>query len=122
MRKKINKIILFLILVFSYTSVFADDITVPSGNLSTCGEILGDNLTALIRVAITIIQVAAAIIAIVKGMMILIPPIIAKDADSLKKASKTLVSLAIVLVVIFLLRPLLSFMGNLLDFDTSCIF
>ena len=55
-------------------------------------------------------------------MMVLIPPILAKDADALKKASKTLTHMAIILVVIFLFKPLLRFIGSILDFDVSCIF
>ena len=97
------------------------DPVIPEGNLSKCSDILGSNLTAVVKAGITIIQIIGAIIAIVKGMMTLIPPILAKDADALKKASKTLVSMAIILVVIFLFRPLLRFLGNILDFDISCI-
>ena len=95
--------------------------TIPEGNIDSCDELLGKNLSAIVKVAITILQIVAAIIAIVKGMMVLIPPILAKDADALKKAGSTLAKMAIILVIIFLFKPLLSFLGNLLDFDTSCI-
>ncbi len=109
----------------AYESYETPDIQIemPSEDPSvkTCEQILGSNLTKVLKVGITVIQVVGAIIAIVKGMMTLIPPILAKDADALKKASKTLVTMAIILVVIFLFRPLLKFLGDLLDFDTSCI-
>ena len=93
---------------------------VDNGN-TECSKILGNNLTAIVKASITIIEVVASIIAIVKGMMTLIPPIISKDADALKKATKTLTTMAIILVIIFLFKPLLRFIGNILEFDTSCI-
>jgi hypothetical protein len=114
-------VLLFLCISVVYAAPEIKDPVIPSGNLNTCDEILGKNLTAVVKASITILQIISAIIAILKGMMILIPPILAKDADALKKASKTLVNTAIVLIVVFLFRPLLSFIGNLLDFDTSCI-
>ena len=125
MKRKYLKIILFIVLLIGTTLVRADgfdDPVLPSGDISTCGEILGPNLTAIVKASITILQIAGAIIAIVKGMMILIPPILAKDADALKKASKKLVNMAIILVIIFIFRPILRFIGSLLDFDISCIF
>ena len=97
------------------------DIEIPDGNISTCVELVGSNLAAIIKVSITILQIVAAIIAVVKGMMVLIPPIIAKDADALKKAGGTLTKMAIILVIIFLFKPLLKFIGNVLDFDVSCL-
>ena len=124
MKRKYIKIILFVVLLIGYTFVRADgfdDPVIPSGEISSCSEILGPNLTAIVKVSITILQIVGAIIAIVKGMMVLIPPILAKDADALKKSSKTLVNMAIILIIIFLFRPILKFIGNLLDFDTSCI-
>ena len=78
MKRKYLKIILFIVLLIATTLVRADgfdDPVIPSGDISTCGEILGPNLTAIVKASITILQIAGAIIAIVKGMMILIPPI-----------------------------------------------
>ncbi len=124
MKKKYFKVIIFVLLLFLFCTIRAEGIevpTIPSGELSSCEEILGHDLAAIVKAGITIIQIVGAIIAIVKGMMVLIPPVLAKDADALKKASKTLVSLAIILIVIFLFRSILMFLGNILDFDTSCI-
>ena len=126
MKKNYKKLfIIFILLLCCFTIVSADepiaDPTIPSGEISSCSEILGPNLAAIVKVSITILQIAGAIIAIVKGMMTLIPPVLAKDADALKKASNILVKMAIILVVIFLMKPLLRFFGNILDFDTSCI-
>ena len=108
----------------SYTkAAAAPDVKLPDADpsMTGCTRILGPNLTAIVKASITILQIVGAIIAIVKGMMTLIPPILAKDADALKKASKTLTTMAIILVVIFLFKPILTFIGNILDFDTSCI-
>ena len=85
-----------------------------------CKELLGTNLTAIVKAFITILQVAAAIIAIVKGMIILIPAVIAKDADSLKKQSSTLVKMAVILLLVFLLPVFVKVIGHMLDFDLSC--
>ena len=87
----------------------------------TCKEILGNNLTNVVKAGIRAVQVIGAIIAIVKGMMVLLPAIIAKDADGLKKASKTLITMAIILAVIFLLPGLLRFIGKVAGFDISCL-
>ena len=96
------------------------DVDIPEGNISSCYKLLGHNLSELIKAAINILQIVGAIICIVKGMMVLIPPILAKDADALKKAGSTLTKMAIILIIIFLLKPLLSFLGKLLDFDVTC--
>ena len=95
--------------------------SLPSGELSTCTELLGKNLTAIVKASLTVLQIVGAIIAIIKGMMVLIPPILAKDADALKKAGNTLTKMSIILVIIFIFRPLLKFLGTILDFDVSCI-
>jgi len=97
------------------------EIPTEDPGLTECKKILGPNLSAIVKVSITILQIVGAIIAIVKGMMTLIPPVLAHDADALKKASNILVKMAIILVVIFLMKPLLRFIGNLLDFDISCL-
>ena len=85
-----------------------------SNEKMTCAEILGTNLTRLVKAAITIFQIGAAIFAIVKGMTILIPPITAKDAGALRKAGSKLVILFIVLAVAI---PF----GHLLEWDVSCV-
>ena len=75
----------------------------------------------MIKVAITIIQIVAALIVIVKGMIILIPAIASKDMDALKKSTKTLIILAIILLAIFLLKPIVSIIGGLFKYDLTCI-
>ena len=92
-----------------------------SNEKMTCEEILGKNLTNLLKAAITTFQIAAAIFAIVKGMTILIPPITAKDEGALKKAGGQLVTLAIVLAVAIIFRPLIGILGEILEWDVSCV-
>ena len=91
-------------------------------NSMTCQDILGKNLTAVVRVAIKAIQIIGAIVAIVNGMITLIPAVMSKDADGLKKAEKKLVLMAIILLCIFLLPYLVHWIGSLFDYDTSCFF
>ena len=87
----------------------------------SCSSLLGENLTKIVKAGIRIIQIAAAIIAIVNGMIILIPAVMAKDADGLKAASKKLVLMAIILAAVFLFPTLLRLIGNIFKFDISCI-
>ena len=86
-----------------------------------CTDILGKTLSKVVKSGIVIIQIAAGIIALVKGMLVLIPPLVAKDADALKKASGTLVKMAIILVLVLIFRPFARLLGTILDFDISCI-
>ncbi len=66
-------------------------------------------------------QIIGTIAAIVKGMITLIPAVMAKDAEGLKKAQKTLVTVAIILLCIFLLPYLVRWIGNILGYDISCL-
>ena len=91
-----------------------------SGN-KTCEQILGKVLTKVVKSGITIMQIICALIAIVKGMMILVPAVMAKDADALKKASRTLMMMGIILAIVIIFRPVIRLLGSLLGFDTSCI-
>ena len=92
------------------------------GDSQTCEELLGPNLTKVVKAGIKIIQIAGAIIAIVNGMISLIPAVLAKDADGLQKASKKLITMAIILAIIFIFPTIIKLIGNLFKFDTSCIF
>ena len=88
----------------------------------TCSQILGSNLTEVVRVGIKLIQVAGAIIAIVNGMLALIPAVLAKDADGLQKASKKIVNMVIILAAIFILPSIIKLIGNLFSYDVTCFF
>ena len=87
----------------------------------TCTQILGKTLTAVVKGGIIAIQIIAGIIALIKGMMVLIPPLVAKDAEALKKASGTLVKMGIILVLVLIFRPVVRLIGTILDFDITCI-
>jgi len=87
----------------------------------SCREIVGTNVYRLINVAITIFQIVCVIYALVKGMILLIPPIISKDNDALAESSRQLILLALILLAALLFRPIASFIGKLTDFDVSCI-
>ena len=93
----------------------------PDPTPMTCSEILGEPLLTIVKGGITIVQIAAAILAIVKGMLILVPAITAKDADGLKKSGKTLAILAVILALVVIFRPLVKMIGHLLDYDVTCI-
>ena len=86
----------------------------------TCEEMLGKNLTKILKFALEVLSIAGAIIAIVNSMISLIPALIAKDAEALKKAQSKCITMAIVLVLILLLPTLLTFMGNIFGFDLTC--
>lgn len=86
----------------------------------TCEEMLGKNLTKILKFALEILSIAGAIIAIVNSMISLIPALIAKDAEALKKAQSKCITMAIVLVLILLLPTLLTFMGNIFGYDLTC--
>ncbi len=86
----------------------------------TCEEMLGKNLTKILKFALEVLSIAGAIIAIVNSMISLIPALIAKDAEALKKAQSKCITMAIVLVLILLLPTLITFMGNIFGYDLTC--
>ena len=88
----------------------------------SCNDILGKNLTKLVRAGIKALQIIGAILAIVYGMISLIPAVMAKDSDGLKKAEKKLLYMAIILLCIFLLPTLIKFIGKVFDYDITCYF
>jgi hypothetical protein len=54
-------------------------------------------------------------------MIILIPAVIGKDADALKKAEKKLITLFVVLAAIGIFPSIVSIISNIFDFDLSCL-
>lgn len=87
----------------------------------TCSEILGKNLTKIVKFAIVLLRVAGAVIAIVNSMIALVPAVMSKDADALQKAKGKCISMGILLAVILVFPSILRFIGNVLGFDISCI-
>ncbi|NLC48054.1 MAG: hypothetical protein GX758_01660 [Tenericutes bacterium] len=88
----------------------------------TCSELVGENLAKVLKAFTLILKIAGAIIAIVSGMMAFIPAIVSSNADAFKKATKKFVNMSIVLVLILLLPSLLVLIGNLFNYDLTCIF
>ncbi len=99
-------------------------INTPNLNISTdsmtCKEILGPNLTKLVNALVTALRIVGAIIAIVNGMISLVPAIVSKNQDALKKAAIKCVYMAVILALIILLPMIIKFIGNIFDFDISC--
>lgn len=87
----------------------------------SCSEVLGSTLTALVKEAVKWVRIAGAIIAIVNGMLKLIPAIMSKDAEALNKAFRTCIIMAIVLVFCVLFDWLLGLIGSIFKWDVSCI-
>ena len=88
---------------------------------TSCSEVLGETLTALVKEAIKWVRIAGSIIAIVNAMLKLIPAIMSKDAEALNKAIKTCITMAIILVFCVLFSWLLNLIGTLFKWDVSCI-
>lgn len=88
----------------------------------TCIEVVGGNLSKLIKLSINVLRIAGATIAIVKGMMLLIPPIMSGDAKELKTSEKRCVKLAIALLLIGVFPTIINFIAFLFKYDVSCIF
>ena len=82
---------------------------------------MGPVLTQVIKGGIVIVQIVCAIIAILNGMLILVPAVVTKDADSLKKSSKKLAMLGIILMLVIIFKPLVRMIATLLEYDITCI-
>ncbi len=100
---------------------FAGDSNPFGSKEDTCTDVLGETFSALVKEAIKWVRIAGAIIAIVNGMMKLIPAVMSKDAEALNKAIKTCITMAIVLVFCVLFGWLLETLGTLFKWDVSCI-
>ncbi len=87
----------------------------------TCEKLIGENMYKIVHFIITSLRIIGAIIAIVNGMISFIPALVAKDGEALKTAQKKCINMAIVLVLIILLPTLLTFIGNIFNYDLSCI-
>jgi len=87
----------------------------------TCAEIFGPNGVKVVKLGINILRVAGAIIALVNAMLSLLPAVMSKDADALKKAGSKCVSMAIILALIFLFPTLLKIIGKMFEWDVSCL-
>lgn len=91
-------------------------------NGETCEEIVGKNIAKLIKLSISILRIVGAIIAIVNGMMTLIPAVISKDPEALKKAGNKCALMGAVLLAIGVFPTILKVIAGIFDYDISCIF
>ncbi len=87
-----------------------------------CIDIVGENLSKIIKLSINVLRIAGAIIAIIKGMTLLIPPIMNGDAKALQTAGRKCVKLGIVLLIIGVFPTVIRFIGHIFNYDLSCIF
>ena len=76
----------------------------------------------MIKLSINVLRIAGAIIAIIKGMTLLIPPIMDGDKASLQKAGKKCIKLGIILLIIGVFPTIIRFIGFIFKYDLSCIF
>lgn len=104
-----------------YTLDNSDELVSISMDHMSCSQLLGVNLTKVVHTFITGIRIFGAIACIVKAMEVILPAVRKKDADALKKAGSTCVTLAIVLCVIGILPALVTLIGKIGGFDLSCL-
>lgn len=137
MNKKI--LILFFIVFIAFIGIMKTDAKVVdnvniltySGGFNSqgfgeggqeCIDIVGENLSKIIKLSINVLRIAGAIIAIIKGMTLLIPPIMNGDAKALQTAGRKCVKLGIVLLIIGVFPTVIRFIGHIFNYDLSCIF
>ena len=121
MNKRFYKI-LFIVILMLPICINAVELDGPqiTDTVNNCKELLGNNLMKILSFSMSTIRIVACIIAIVNAMIILLPAVVSKDADALKKSETKLITLAIVLVLIILLPTLLTAIGDIFGYDLSC--
>ncbi len=87
-----------------------------------CEDILKNNGIKIVKGIVNVLRIAGAIIAIANAMIVLIPAVISKDADGLKKAGRKLIVMAVVLAIIGILPSIIYLIGQLFGYDLTCIF
>lgn len=124
--KKLFKTILVIAIIFTFgiITVYADTpdntLEISTQNMN-CKELLGNNLTLVLNAAIKLIRIIGAALATLLASVTLFKAIGSDNKDALKKAGNTCVKMGIVLIVIGLFPTLIRFIGNLFEFDISCI-
>lgn len=117
-----------------YTDVHTQNQDINSGNNSgasapdfefnedpmTCEELLGPNLTKVVKAALTLVRIGASIATIVIGMLNFLPALTKGDQGEFNKAVKKCIWLVVVLMLIILIPVLLRTIGNLFNWDISC--
>jgi len=100
-------------------------IEAPDINISTepmdCSKLLGSNLLSVLKLCISALRIAGAIIVLVKASLAMIPAIQSGDDAAIKKAAKQCISLAIILLVIGVFPTIIRIIGLIAGFDLSCL-
>lgn len=91
-------------------------------NGDLCSDILNENLSKLVKICITILRIAGAVIAVVNGMIALIPAVVSKNPDALKKAGHKCMLMGFILLAIGVFPTLLRVIAKIFGYDVSCIF
>ncbi len=91
-------------------------------NGDLCSDILNENLSKLVKLCITILRIAGAVIAVVNGMIALIPAVVSKNPDALKKAGHKCMLMGVILLAIGVFPTLLRVIAKIFGYDVSCIF
>lgn len=117
--KKIKYIVIGMSLLLIPNKVFALEDMVEA----TCESLLGPTTTSYLTTALTLIQVAGVLLAVILGMVDFLGATLAGESDSIKKAGKKLlvrVSMAAVLLIVpAILKFLLSTFG--ISGESFCI-
>jgi hypothetical protein len=129
MKKVLYCLLLISLLFINITSLSAESdtgIETPeSWKISeedmTCEEILGSNLTKIVHLGVTAVKVVGAIAAILYGIIMFLPVIMDDDPKELNKALSKAIKMLIVLILILLLPTFIKIIGNIFDFDLTCL-
>lgn len=91
------------------------------GGSMNCSELLGTGLTKILNFVIDAIRIIGVIVSLIMAMISLIPAVTKGDQGELNKAIRKCIWIAVVLFIIALFPLLVRVVGNLFEFDTSCI-
>lgn len=129
MKRAVFYLLLISLLFINITSLNAASdtgVVTPDGwkisdDDMTCEELLGSNLTKIVNVGITIVEVVAALTTIVYGIILFLPAVMNDDPKELNKALSKAAKMLIILIIILLLPTLIKVIGNIFDFDLTCL-
>ena len=91
-------------------------------NGDLCSNILNESLSKLVKLCITILRIVGAVIAVVNGMITLIPAVVSKNPDALKKAGHKCMLMGCILLAIGVFPTLSRVIARIFGYDVSCIF
>ncbi len=91
------------------------------GNEADCKKTVGAAGYTIIHGVLRAVQLLAPVVAIVIAMITLIPAVTAKDEMGIKKATKTCVTIGVVLVVIEVMPYIVLLIGRILGYDLTCL-